>query len=407
MTSHKEAGSIAPTGALAGVRVIDCTHVIAGAWCSALLADLGADVIKIEPPQGEMTRDSGDRKFRPFDFVNRNKRTISLDLSKAEGVAVLAELADTADVFVENFRPGALDRLGLGYDMLAARNPGLVYCSVSGFGHDGPYRERGGFDLIAQAMSGIMSLTGIAGESEPVAAGVPISDLNAGVFAALGVMAALNERHRSGQGQRVETTLLEAAMSYTLWETGVYLTEGLVAGPVGTQHRLAAPYEALKAADGHIVVGVNNPKLWQRFCDAIGLSALSTDPRFADNNIRVANRAELRVLLEAQLASESVATWTERLVAVGIPCGPINDVAQAAADPQVAHRGFFVETEGRTFARAPLVMSRTPVAIRRGPGELGQHTYDVLREAGMDQQRIDALAAEGVIITAKEDSSHG
>ena len=394
-------------GALTGVRVLDCTHVTAGAWCSALLADLGADVIKIEPLTGEMTRGAGARAFQPFDFVNRNKRAISLDLSRPEGVAALAELAEGADVFVENFRPGALDRLGLGYDALSARNDSLIYCSVSGFGHDGPYRDRGGFDLIAQAMSGIISLTGMPGSHEPVAAGVSIADLNAGVFAALGILAALNERHRSGLGQRVETTLFEAAMSYTLWETGLYLTEGEIAGPIGTQRPLGAPYEALQAADGHIVVGVNNQKLWQRFCVAIDMPGLCDDPRFADNNSRVANRAELRIIIEHRLATDTVEAWIDRLVAVGIPCGPINNVAQAATDPQVAHRGFFVETEGRRFARAPLTMSRTPVTIRRGAARIGQHTHDVLREAGWDEARIAALAAAGAISKADEENANG
>src|SRR5690606_30795897 len=212
-------------------KVLDCTHVIAGAWCSLLLADMGADVIKIEPLEGETTRGHPKARFKAFDYVNRNKRSLAVDLSKPEGQAVIRRLARSADVFVENYRPGALERMGLGYAQLSAENPRLVYASVSGFGHTGPYRDRGGFDLIAQAMSGIMSFTGEVGSTRPTAAGVPLSDLNAGLFAALGVLAALRHRDQSGEGQHVETSLLESAIAYTVWETGLHLSTGEVAKP--------------------------------------------------------------------------------------------------------------------------------------------------------------------------------
>jgi formyl-CoA transferase len=220
-------------GALTGLKVLDCTHVIAGAYCSMVLADLGADVVKIEPPAGETTRGHPGAAFRAFDFVNRNKRAIALDLSTERGAAALRKLAETADVFVENYRPGSLDRMGLGYAQLAELNPRLIYCSVSGFGLDGPYRDRGGFDLIAQAMSGIMSFTGEEGSDVPCAAGVPLSDLNAGVFGAVGVLAALQSRHVTGKGQHVETSLLESALAYTIWESGLFLTTGEIAQAQG------------------------------------------------------------------------------------------------------------------------------------------------------------------------------
>src|SRR5580658_6676949 len=233
------------SSALSALKVLDCTHVIAGAYCSMLLADLGADVVKVEPLGGENDRAAASSAFRAFNAANRNKRAIAVDVQRPEGADVIRRLARSADVFVENFRPGVYERLGLGYEALRADNPRLIYCSISGFGHSGPYRERGGFDLVAQAMSGIMSFTGEIGSTRPVAAGVPISDLAAGCFGALGVLAALNHRHATGLGQKVESSLLESALSLALWETSLYFATGEVAVPRGSRHRLAAPYEAL------------------------------------------------------------------------------------------------------------------------------------------------------------------
>lgn len=384
-------------GALNGLKVLDCTHVIAGAYCSLLLADLGAEVIKIEPLGGEVTRGRGDSAFRPYDFVNRNKRAIAVDTTREEGAAVVRRLAEDADIFVENYRPGALDRVGLGYADLAKVNPRLIYASISGFGHTGPYRDNGGLDLVAQAMSGIMSITGEIGSERPMSAGVPLSDLNAGTFCAVGVLAALNHRHATGLGQHVETSLLEAAMAYTVWETGMALTLGLAVERAGTRHRLAAPYEALQTRDGWLVVGVNNQKLWRRFCEAIGEPALADEPTFALPHDRLGNRDILAKRLEAILAHDDTATWVRRINAAGVPCGPINTIADALADPHVAARGFLAEVEGRRFPRAPLTMSETPVAIRRGPAGVGEDTAEVLRAAGYDEAVIKDLAAQGVI----------
>lgn len=384
-------------GALNGLKVLDCTHVIAGAYCSLLLADLGAEVIKIEPLGGEVTRGRGDSAFRPYDFVNRNKRAIAVDTTREEGAAVVRRLAEDADIFVENYRPGALDRVGLGSADLAKVNPRLIYASISGFGHTGPYRDNGGLDLVAQAMSGIMSITGEIGSERPMSAGVPLSDLNAGTFCAVGVLAALNHRHATGLGQHVETSLLEAAMAYTVWETGMALTLGLAVERAGTRHRLAAPYEALQTRDGWLVVGVNNQKLWRRFCEAIGEPALADEPTFALPHDRLGNRDILAKRLEAILAHDDTATWVRRINAAGVPCGPINTIADALADPHVAARGFLAEVEGRRFPRAPLTMSETPVAIRRGPAGVGEDTAEVLRAAGYDEAVIKDLAAQGVI----------
>jgi len=388
-----------PSGPLSGMRVLDCTHVMAGAWCSMLLADLGADVIKIEPPKGEVTRGFVGA-FRAYDFVNRNKRAIAVDMSKPDGTAALRRLAGWADVWVENFRPGALDRAGLGYEDLNRVNPRIIYCSISGFGHDGPYRERGGFDLVTQAMSGIMSFVGHPG-GDPASTAVPISDLNAGTFAALGVVAAWAHRQTSGEGQRVETTLLESALAYTVWESGMYLTLGTVPQPRGTQHPLAAPYEALKTGDGWIVVGVNNQSLWRRFCAATGLTALQDDARFAKALWRVTNRQELKAALEAHLTTDTTAAWVEKLLREGVPCGPINTLDQALADPQVQARGLIVRMGGRDFIGSPIHLSRTPAAIRRGPAEVGEHSREVLIEAGFSSAEVAELIASGAFVQGK------
>ncbi|MDB5444637.1 MAG: putative acyl-CoA transferase/carnitine dehydratase [Phenylobacterium sp.] len=393
------------TGALAGLKVLDCTHVIAGAYCSLILADLGADVIKIEPPAGETTRGHPGAPFRAFDFVNRNKRAIALDLTTETGAAVVRKLAETADVFVENYRPGSLDRLGLGYEALKAVNPRIVYASVSGFGLDGPYRDRGGFDLIAQAMSGIMSFTGEEGSDKPVAAGVPLSDLNAGVFAALGVLAALRHRDLTGEGQQVETSLLESALAYTVWETGLYLTTGEVAKRQGTRHRLAAPYEGLRTADGHMVVGVNNQRLWLRFCQAIGAPELAAEAAFERPNRRVRNRDALQARLEAILAADTTANWLARLEAQGVPAGPLNTIAEAWADPQVQARGLLAEVDGRKFVRTPIKLHGTPVALSRGPAEVGEHTREVLAEAGFSGEEIEALIGEGAAAIERKEAT--
>jgi len=385
------------TGALDGLKVLDCTHVLAGSWCSMLLADLGADVIKIEPLTGESTRGRPESAFKPFDFVNRNKRAIAVDLAAPEGAEVVRSLVATADVFVENFRPGALARRGLGYEDLARIKPDLIYCSVSGFGQTGPYRDRGGFDLIAQAMSGIMSVTGEIGSERPVSVGVPLSDLSAGVYAAIGVLAALNHRHNTGEGQYVETSLLETALACTVWETGMHLTTGVVAQPAGSRHRLAAPYEALKTGDGFLVVGVTTNRLWERFCEALGDAALASDPRFDQPHKRVEAREALQARLEAILAPGSTDAWVERILAKGVPCGPLKTIDRALADPQIAAREMLVEVDGRRFTRTPVVMSKTPVSVRRSPAAVGQHTREVLAESGRSAAEINQLAAKGAI----------
>jgi len=339
--------------------------------------------------------------FRAFDFVNRNKRAIALDLATEAGAGVVRRLAETADVFVENYRPGSMERMGLSYADLAKINPRLVYCSVSGFGLDGPYRNRGGFDLIAQAMSGIMSFVGETGSAAPCSTAVPISDLNAGLFGAIGVLAALQSRAATGKGQLVESSLLESALAYTIWESGMYLTTGAIPVRSGTRHRLAAPYEALKTADGHMVVGVNSQRLWKRFCEALGDPTLEAEPDFATPGNRMKNRDALQARLEAILTQATSAAWVGKLEAVGVPAGPLNTIAQAWDDPQIQARGLLAETGGRKFPRTPIKLHDTPITLARGPAEVGEHTREVLGEAGLSAVEIDALIASGAAATAR------
>ncbi|HEY2052237.1 MAG TPA: CoA transferase [Caulobacteraceae bacterium] len=384
-------------GSLQGLKVLDCTHVLAGAWCSLILADLGADVVKVEPLAGEATRGRPDSPFRPFDFVNRNKRGIAVDITSEAGAGIICRLAENVDILVENYRPGVLDRVGLGYETLSATNPRLIYASVSGFGQSGPYRDRGGLDLIAQAMSGIMSFTGEPGAARPVSAGVPLADVTAGIYAAVGVLAALNHRHLTGEGQHVEASLLEAAMAHTVWEAGAALTMGQVARPNGSRHRLTAPYEALKTNDGFLVVGVNNQRLWGRLCEVLGDPQLEHDPAFASPQARLANRDTLQARLEAILAGDTTEAWVSRISARGVPCGPVNRIDEALADPHLAARGYLAEVAGRRFPRTPLGFSDTPVAVVRGPPRVGEHTREVLAAAGLAPAMIEDLAREGAI----------
>ena len=395
------------TSALSGLKVIDCTHVIAGAYCSMLLADLGADVVKVEPLGGENGRAGATSAFRAFDAANRNKRAIAVDVQRPEGAEVIRQLARSADVLVENFRPGVYERLGLGYEALRAVNPRLVYCSISGFGHSGPYRDRGGFDLVAQAMSGVMSFTGEIGSARPVAAGVPISDVAAGCFGALGVLAALNHRGATGLGQKVEASLLESALSFALWETSLYFATGEVAAPRGSRHRLAAPYEALKTADGFMAVGVTSQRLWTRFCAALEAADLEVEPRFATPAARVAHRDALQERLEAILAERPTAEWLRRLLAHGVPCGPVNNIAQALADPQIAARGLLAEIGGQRFLRAPVLLSETPVALRGAAARVGEHTHAVLAEHGFGEDAIQRLVEIGAIGTDVASDAEG
>ena len=391
---------------LTGVRVIDCTQMMAGPFCTMLLADMGADVIKIEKPAGgDDIRRAGppfiNGESAAFLGINRNKRGVVVDLKSEAGASVVRRMAKDAHVLVENMRPGTMGRLGLGYEDLRQVNPALVYSTISGFGITGPNRERAGFDLVAQGMSGLISLTGFPG-GPPARNGVPITDLNAGLYSAYGIMCAYIQRLQTGEGQHVDTSLLEAGISYTIWESSIFFATGKPPGPVGSGHPLSAPYQAVKASDAHFIIGAANQANWERLCKAIGRVELLEDPRFTAGPDRRVNREALSATLEETFASRPVSHWLTVLDEAGVPCGPINDLAQVYADPHVQARDMVVETEHPTAGRTrniglPLKMSRTPGSIRRSAPLLGQHTDEVLAEFGYKPGEIASLRADGAV----------
>jgi crotonobetainyl-CoA:carnitine CoA-transferase CaiB-like acyl-CoA transferase len=387
--------------ALGGLRVLELTQVMAGPFCGQVLGDMGADVVKVEPVDG------GDSSRRSLGFrmhgedtaaflaVNRNKRSVALDLKSPAHQAVFHRLARDADVVIENYRPGVAARLGADWDTLSALNPRLIYASVSGFGQTGPYSQRPGYDLIAQGLSGVMSVTGEP-DGDPVKCGIPIGDLSAGLFCAVAILSAVIARERTGRGQQIDTSLFEGALALSIWETAELWATGRVPGALGSAHRLTAPYQALRTGDGHITVGGNTPRLWERLCEAIGRPELVQDARFASNEDRMANRAELVAELESALAARGADAWVAALSDAGVPCGPIHDYRQVFEDEHTQAREMEVRlthpVEGEIRALGiPVKLSDTPGAIRRPAPLLGEHTAEVLREAGLSHAEIEAL----------------
>ena len=381
--------SLDRVAALTGVRIVDLTQVMAGPFCTMLLADLGADVIKVEPPGGDLSRAMGGRRLHmkgkdhaPFLALNRNKRSVVLDLKRrADSERLLVMLAE-ADVLVESFRPGVAERLGLGFPTVSSRNDRLVYASISGFGQSGPWADRPGFDLIAQGMSGVMSVTGSAG-GDPVKCGIPISDLAAGLYAANAIQAALFARERTGRGQRVETSLFEAALGLSVWEATEYWATGEAPLALGSAHRLSAPYQAFRARDGFLTIAALTTAHWERLCKVLGRVDLVSDPRFLSNAERLAHVELLVAEIDRALATRSVDEWVALLLTEGIPCGPILDYAQVFDAPHTAARRMVevvdhpVDGPVRTLG-FPVKMSDTPPSVRRAPPLLGEHTADVL-----------------------------
>jgi crotonobetainyl-CoA:carnitine CoA-transferase CaiB-like acyl-CoA transferase len=330
-----------------------------------------------------------------FMTINRNKRGLGLNLKSEEGREIFKRLAARADVLIENFRPGTMAVLGLGYEDLSALNPALIYCSISGFGQTGPYSERGGFDLVAQAMSGLMSITGHP-DQPPVKVGVPIADLNAGLYACYAVLAAYIHRLKTGQGQRIDTSLLEAGLAYTFWESAIFFATGENPPPMGSAHRLLAPYQALRASDGYLTVGAGNQRNWEQLCRVIGREDLSSDSRFATNGDRTRHQRELAETLEAVFATRSVAEWLAALERAGVPAGPVYNIEQVYRDPQVQAREMVVSVEHPKAGPTknigmPVKLSATPGQIRRPAPMLGEHTDEILRELGISHQSIQAL----------------
>lgn len=387
------------TGPLEGVKAIEVCQVMSGPFCGLLLADMGADVIKVERPGGDDSRKMAppwiNGESAAFLAINRNKRGIGVNLKTEEGRQILRKLAAQSDILIENFRPGVMESLGLGFESLAGINPSLIYCSISGFGQTGPYRSRGGFDLVAQAMSGLMSVTGEPGRP-PVKVGVPVADLNAGMYACYGILSAYIHRLKTGKGQLVDTSLLEAGIAYTFWESAFLFATGQNPPPTGSAHRLSAPYQAFKTSDGYIAIGAANQSNWKRLCDLLGRPDLLEDSRFITNAVRVKNQGELTELLSAAFAKQTTIEWLTLLEAAGVPAGPVYSMDQVYQDPQVISRQMIAELNhpmaGQTrVIGLPVKLSESPGSIRRSAPLLGQHTDEVLKECGFGSEEIAQL----------------
>jgi crotonobetainyl-CoA:carnitine CoA-transferase CaiB-like acyl-CoA transferase len=394
------------SGPLAGMRVLELAQIMAGPTTGMMLADMGADVIKVEKlPGGDDARGYAEPRINgvsaPFLILNRNKRGIALNLKHPQGRAVLLRLIRDADVLIENYRLGTLEKLGLGYDVLSSLNPGLIYCAVSGYGRSGPLADKGGFDLIAQGFAGLMSITGEPG-GPPVKNGNPVADINAGILAVAGICAAYAHKLRTGRGQLVDTSLLEAALQQTYWHAAIWFATGESPGPTGSAHVLTAPYQAFRAKDGWINIGGANQSNWERITEVLGHPEWRDDPRFRTNSDRMRNRDALAAAINAVLATRTRAQWIQAFEAAGVPVGPVHSIGEALTHPQTLARGMVVETlhpqAGPTRSLGcPLHFSETPTSVERPAPLLGEHTREVLREAGYSDEQIDVLAAEGAI----------
>lgn len=398
------------SGPLAGCRVLELAHIMAGPVAGMMLADMGADVVKIEKAGGDDTR----RMVPPqvggesaaFMMMNRNKRGIVLDLKSAGGRQALRRLARDADVLIENYRKGTMERLGLGYETLRMENPGLVYCAVSGFGRTGPYAHRGGFDLITQGMSGLMSMTGEAPGRPPVKTGAPVTDITAGILAAMGILAAHVHRLGTGEGQMVDTSLFEAGITQTYWQSAIAMATGTAPGAMGSAHPLNAPYQAFETADGWISVGAANQANWERLTGILGRPELMADTRFLHNDHRMEHREALEAELTRTFRTRTAADWLERLEEGGVPAGPILDVAQMHRDPQALARGMVLRLPHPVAGEAgalgpPVKFSGTPGGVRGPAPLLGQHTREVLAEAGYGDAEIDGMLARGEAVETR------
>ncbi|MGB3690343.1 MAG: CoA transferase [Jannaschia helgolandensis] len=399
----------ARTGPLSGMRVIELAHIMAGPVCGLMLADMGADVIKVEKPTGD-----DSRRFVPPDIggeaaaymmMNRNKRGISLNLKDQGAVEVLRKLLAEADVVVENYRLGTMEKLGLSYEDLAAANPRLIYCEISGFGRTGPYAERGGFDLIAQGISGLMSITGEGPGRPPVKVAAPISDINAGILGAMGVSAAYANMLQTGKGQKVDTSLFEAAIVQTYWQSAIAFATGMKPEPLGSAHPLNAPYQAFRTSDGWINVGAANQSNWLRFLDVISAPELDEDPRFNSNAARIQNLPALIEFLNGYLARDTTENWLARMEKAQLPAGPVNDILQMHNDPQAIARDMIIDVDHASVGMVrtighPVKFSRTPAKVDHAAPVLGQHSREVLAEIGYETEKIDALIRSNAVIAA-------
>jgi len=392
--------------ALNGMKILDCSQILAGPFCSMLLADMGAEVIKIEKPNG------GDdtRRFGPpfiesesvaFMAMNRNKRSIVIDFKKKSGIEIMKRLAKNSDVIIENYRTGAMDKLGLGYEDLKKVNDKIIYCSISGFGRTGPYSKRAGFDLVAQGMSGLMSFTGEPG-SPPVKVGVPIADLNAGMFATYGILTSYINMLKTGKGQYLETSLLESAIAYTVWESSSFFATQKIPEALGSSHRLSAPYQALRTSDGYINIGAPNQSNWERLCKTIKREDLIKNEKFLDNSLRLLNREILEKELESTLKQKNSNDWLDILEKEGVPAGPILNMSEVWSNEQVKFRDMDVVTEHSKAGQIHNI--GIPVKLKENPGEiksaapiLGENTREILFEIGYSNKEINDFIESQVV----------
>jgi crotonobetainyl-CoA:carnitine CoA-transferase CaiB-like acyl-CoA transferase len=394
------------TGPLAGLRVLEITQIMSGPTCGLLLADMGADVIKIEKLEGgDDARGYRDPQVggvsAPFMMMNRNKRGLALDLKHPEGRALLRRMAKQADVLVENFRGGTMDKLGLGFETLRTDNPGLICCAISGYGRTGPYADKGGFDLIAQGFAGLMSVTGEPGRP-PAKSGNAVSDMNAGILGALGILAAYIHKLKTGEGQLVDTSLADAALQQTYWHAAVWFATRQSPEPTGSAHILTAPYQAFEASDGWINIGGANQANWERICTVLGHPEWREDPRFATNRDRMANRDTLVALMNGVVRQRTREAWQADFDAAGVPAGPVHTIGEALSHPQTLARGMVVELQhpqaGTTQAiGCPIHFSATPTDTGAPAPLLGQHSREILREYGLADSEISALVAAGAV----------
>ena len=394
------------TGPLAGMKVLEMAQIMAGPTCGMMLADMGADVVKVEKlPGGDDSRSYREPLVNgvsaPFMILNRNKRGIALNLKAPQGREILTSMVKQSDVLIENYRKGTLEKLGVGYDVLSAANPGLIYCAISGYGRSGPYADKGGFDLIAQGFAGLMSVTGEPG-GPPVKTGNSVADMNAGILAVAGITAAYVHKLKTGQGQIVETSLMEAALQQTYWHAATYFATGESPGPTGSAHLLSAPYQAFPARDGYVNIGGANQANWERVATVLGHPEWRDDPRFLTNTARMQNLPALTEAMSAILKQRDKADWIAAFDAAGVPAGPVHTVGEALTHPQTLARNMVVDLvhpqAGATRAiGCPIQFSATPTQVTRPAPLLGEHSRELLREYGYDDQQIDGFAADGVI----------
>ena len=394
-------------GPIHGVKVLELAQIMAGPTCGLMLADLGAEVIKIEKiPGGDDTR-----RFLPpdvngeaaaFMMMNRNKRGMALDLKTKEGVEVFKRLVKQADVVVENFRKGTLEKLGVGYEELKKINPKIILCEISGYGRTGPYADKGGFDLIAQGMSGLMSITGESKGKPPMKVGAPVTDITAGILAATGVLAALVSRATTGVGQRVDTSLYEAGIVHTYWQSAIASATGIAPGPLGSAHPLTAPYQAFQTKDKWITVGASNQNTWLKLIDALEVKELQENEKFNSNANRMQNVTELTELLKKELEKKTSAEWLKLFDEKGLPCGPINTVTEMFEDPQTIERKMIVDVKNEKAGSfkgigMPIKFSETKVEDTKESPTFGQHTKQILLDHGFKSEEIDSLMKQGVV----------